>query len=261
MSDQNQNQTTPPGQQSAPAVGNANQFSKLPAEYQPVVTSLIQEEVQKAMGIVKSQYQPQLDAAKSAQEEAARIKAQLDILLEEKKKKDEAEALAKKIAEEEAAAKAKKEKEEAEAKLNLTQKVELYQKASEEAVQKVSSEAEKRINAVEAELNLTKLQNMTLRLRNEIPESDLPAVMFPQIQPGDTVESFTAKVQQQKELYSKVKEDILKQSSLPTGSPAVLGNSNLTGTPVKTWEDMRKVQTKSELAAIKEDIWKKYNLK
>lgn len=255
----NQNQATQVVQQSAPVVGSPN-LSKLPQEFQPVVASLIQEEVQKAMGIVKTQNQQQLDAGKAAQEDARRVKEQVEALLKEKAEKEAAEAAAQKIAEEEAEAKKKKEKEEAEAKLNLTQKVELYQKASEEAVAKVSEAAQKRIEAVEAELNLTKLQNATLKLRSEIPESDLPALMFPQIQPGETLETFTTKVNQQKEIYAKLKEDVLKQSSLPTGSPAVLGGSNLTGAPSKSWDDLRKVN-KPELAAIKDDIWKKYNLK
>lgn len=259
MSDQNQspNQATQVVQQSVPVGGNT---PKLPQEYESIVNARIQEEVQKAMGIVKTQNQQQLDAGKAAQEEARRVKEQVEQLLKEKADKEIAEAAARKIADDEAAAKAKKEKEEAESKLNLTQKVELYQKASEEAVQKVSEEAQKRIDAVEAELNLTKLQNVTLRLRSEIPESELPAVMFPQIQQGDTIESFTAKVNLQKELYVKVKEDILKQTNLPQGSPAVLGNSNLTGAPTKSWEDMRKV-TKNDMTAIKDDIWKKYQLK
>mgnify|MGYP003553689680 CR=1 FL=1 len=257
MSDQNQNQPTQVVQQSVPVGGN---IPKLPQEYESIVNARIQEEVQKAMGIVKTQNQQQLDAGKAAQEDAKRVKEQVEALLKEKADKEAAEAAARKIAEEEAEVKKKKEKEEAEAKLNLTQKVELYQKASEEAVAKVSEAAQKRIEAVEAELNLTKLQNATLKLRSEIPESDLPALMFPQIQPGETLETFTTKVNQQKEIYAKLKEDVLKQSSLPTGSPAVLGGSNLTGAPSKSWDDLRKVN-KPELAAIKDDIWKKYNLK
>lgn len=259
MSDPNPNQTIPPVPQSVP-VGGSQLITKLPQEFQPVVSQLVQEEIQKAMANVKTQYQPQLDAAKNTQDENKKIREQVETLLKEKQDREAAEAAARKIAEEEAASKAKKEKEEAESKLNLTQKVELYQKASEEAVNKVSEEAQKRLDAMQAELNLTQLQNATLRLRGEIPESDLPAVMFPQIQQGDTVDSFTARVNQQKELYVKVKEDILKQSNLPQGSPAVLGNSNLTTSPTKSWDDMRKVN-KTDMAAIKDDIWKKYQLK
>lgn len=180
--------------------------------------------------------------------------------MKKKKKRDaEIEAEKKRIADDEAAT-TKKKKEEEDAKLTLTQKVQNLEKATDETIERVFAETEKVKSELERKLMQSNLENLALRKRQEVPETELPTYLFPQISDADTPETFVQKVTAQKELYAKMKEDILKQQNLVEGTVTPLGSGNLSKTPIKTWDDVKKID-RSSLNAIKDDVFKKWGMK
>lgn len=259
----NPDPVTQVAQQSEQVGGNVppiNVLSKLPKELQQEVNTFLTQKVNEAVTSVKNQFQTQLEQSKNSQVSAEELKKTVDTLLEEKKKRDaEIEAEKKRIADDEAAT-TKKKKEEEDAKLTLTQKVQNLEKATDETIERIFSETEKVKLDLERKLMRSDLENLALRKRQEVPETELPSYLFPQISDADTPETFVQKLTAQKELYAKMKEDILKQQNLVEGTVTPLGTGNLSKTPVKTWDDVKKID-RSSLNAIKDDVFKKWGMK
>lgn len=247
-----QNQQIPVSPVSVPPASNQRTTEILTAEQKAYMQEQIQTAVQTTAQNLTAQFQTKL-------QEGSALKATVEQLMAEKKAKEEAEAKIK--AEEEARVKAdaeEKKKQELD-KLTLTQKVEAYKNAADEVIEKVAAESAQKFAALEEQLQAEKMNNFVLKKRNEIPESELPAYLFPATSQGETPEAFEAKLNQQKELYKKMKEDILKQHSAPEGSVLPIGSGHITKTQTKSWEDVQKLG-KTELNALKDEVFKKYGI-
>ena len=56
-----------------------------------------------------------------------------------------------------------------------------------------------------------------------------------------------------------MKEDILKQQGLPEGNVSPIGSGHIAKTPVKEWNDVKKLD-KASLNTLKDEVFKKYGI-